>query len=448
MPFAHAIETDRFKFETRHAGRGHVGWLLSPRLRFLDQARILAAVRVDPIQTMKTPVPLEELKSRMDRFRARMDVVRPDWQIAAVFGKVNLYYFTGTMPDGLLLIPRHDEAVFWVRRSYQRAMDESQFPRIKPMESFRDAAASFPTLPDTVYLETETVPLALYQRFQKHFPFAKVQAVDAQIGAVRAIKSPFELALMEQAGAIHRRVLEERVPTMLRAGMSEADLGAELFPVLIAEGHHGVARFGMFDTEIVLGHIAFGESSIYPTYFNGPGGNYGMCPAVPLLGSRERILKKGDLVFIDIGCGVDGYHTDKTMTYMFGQSLPDEAVAAHHRCVAIQDEIVSRLKPGAVPSQIYQSIMENLDPEFQVNFMGFGQRRVKFLGHGIGLVVDEWPVIAEGFDEPLEQNMALAIEPKKGMPGVGMVGIENTFLVATPGGRGLTGDSPGLIPVF
>jgi len=70
------------------------------------------------------------------------------------------------------------------------------------------------------------------------------------------------------------------------------------------------------------------------------------------------------------------------------------------------------------------------------------------LGHGIGLVVDEWPVIAEGFDEPLEQNMALAIEPKKGMPGVGMVGIENTFLVTTQGGRGLTGESPGLIPVF
>jgi Xaa-Pro aminopeptidase len=397
---------------------------------------------------MNTQVPLAELMTRMDRFRARMESVSPDWEIAVVFSKVNLYYFTGTMQDGLLLIPRNDEAVFWVRRSYERARDESLFPRIQPMESFRDPAASIKKMPATVFLEMEAVPLALYQRFQKHFPFANVRSADAQIGAVRAVKSPFELSLMKQAGNIHRRVLEERVPLLLREGMSEADLGAELFPVLIAEGHHGVARFGMFDTEIVLGHIAFGESSIYPTYFNGPGGNFGMSPAVPLLGSRERILKKGDLVFIDIGCGVDGYHTDKTMTYMFGQTLPDEARTAHGRCVEIQDAIASMLKPGTVPSQIYKTIMQNLDAGFQDNFMGFGNRRVKFLGHGIGLWIDELPVIAEGFDEPLQEGMAFAIEPKKGIQGVGMVGIENTFLVTAPGGLCITGNSRGLMPVF
>ena len=86
--------------------------------------------------------------------------------------------------------------------------------------------------------------------------------------------------------------------------MSETELASKLFAIMIEEGHHGVARFGMFDTEIGIGHICFGESSIYPTYFNGPGGNFGMSPAVPLLGSRERKLKPGQLVFIDIGCGV------------------------------------------------------------------------------------------------------------------------------------------------
>jgi Xaa-Pro aminopeptidase len=79
--------------------------------------------------------------------------------------------------------------------------------------------------------------------------------------------------------------------------------------------------------------------------------------------------------------------------------------------------------------------------------MGFGQRRVKFLGHGIGLQIDEPPVIAEGFDDPLQEGMVLAVEPKKGIPGVGMVGIENTFLVTPQGGHCLTGDSRGLIAV-
>jgi Xaa-Pro aminopeptidase len=172
-----------------------------------------------------------------------------------------------------------------------------------------------------------------------------------------------------------------------------------------------------------------------------------MSAAVPLLGSRERKLAKGDLVFIDIGCGVEGYHTDKTMTYAFGQALPDEAMEAHLKCVALQQEIASLLKPGAVPSQIYKDIMAKLPAKFLKNFMGFGNRRAKFLGHGIGLQVDETPVIAEGFDEPLVENMVFAVEPKKGIPDVGMVGIENTFVVTPLGGCCLTGTNPGLIPV-
>jgi Xaa-Pro dipeptidase len=396
---------------------------------------------------MKTQVPLTELNARLERFQATMDAANPDWAMAAVFSKVNLYYFTGTMQDGLLLIPRHGEAVFWVRRSYERALDESLFPRIQPMESFRDAAASFTALPASIFLETEVVPLALYQRFQKHFRFTNVRSADAQIRAIRAVKSPFELELMKRAGEIHRRVLEERVPGLLREGMSEADLGAELFAVLLAEGHHGVARFSMFDTEILVGLIAFGEGSLYPTYIDGPGGNAGLSPAVPLLGSRERKLRKGDLVFIDIGCGVDGYHTDKTMTYAFGAPLPEEAIRAHRQCVGIQNKVASLLKPGAIPSQIYQAALEGLDPGFLDNFMGFENRRAKFLGHGIGLHVDETPVIAEGFDEPLQEGMVFAIEPKKGIKGVGMVGLENTFLVTPQGGRCITGDHPGLLPV-
>jgi Xaa-Pro dipeptidase len=399
------------------------------------------------LNNSKKQAPLAELKSRLERFRAAMDATSPDWEIAAVFSKINLYYFTGTMQEGVLFIPRQDEAVFWVRRSYERAVDESLFPRLQPMTSFRDAAASFKSVPATVFLETEVVPLALYQRLQKYFPFKQVRSADAQIRAVRAVKSPFELGLMERAGEINRRVLEERVPQMLRAGMSEADLGAELFPVLMAEGHDGVVRFSMFDIEVVLGLIAFGESSLYPTRFDGPGGQYGLSPAAPALGSRERKLKKGDLVFLDLGCTVEGYQTDKTVTYVFEGTLPEEAVRAHRQCVELQNEVASMLKPGAIPSQIYQAVLGKLDPEFLNNFMGYGRRRAKFLGHGIGLEVDEPPVIAEGFDEPLRENMVMAVEPKKGIKEVGMVGTENTFVVSPQGGRCITGNHPGLIPV-
>lgn len=397
---------------------------------------------------MSNKVPLSELQARMQNFRLRMDKTNPEWEMSIIFSKINLYYFTGTMQDGMLVIPRGDDAVLFIRRSFERAEDESLFPILRPMNSFRDAAGYLKDIPAEVFLETEIIPFAMYQRLQKYFPFSSVKPAEPQIAAVRAIKSPYELAFMKQSGEVHRRILEERLPGLLRVGMSEAELAGVIFPMMLEEGHHGVARFGMFDTELGIGQIAFGESSIYPTSFNGPGGNYGMSAAVPLIGSRERKLAKGDLVFVDLGCGVNGYHTDKTMTYMFGVALPDKAIDMHKKCVRIQFEIASMLKPGAIPSQIYKTVINSLDKEFLTNFMGFGSRRVKFLGHGIGLLISETPVIAEGFDEPLQEGMVFAIEPKKGIENIGMVGIENTFLVTHDGGECITGDSPGLIPVY
>ncbi len=91
--------------------------------------------------------------------------------------------------------------------------------------------------------------------------------------------------------------------------------------------------------------------------------------------------------------------------------------------------------------------MKGVDEISLPNFMGYGNRRVRFLGHGIGLHVDELPVLAKGFDEPLQEGMVFAVEPKAGVEGVGMVGTENTFIVTPEGGRCITGDHPGLMEI-
>lgn len=392
-------------------------------------------------------VPYKELDQRLKSFRAVMEKREPEWELALVIGKVNQYYFTGTMQEGLLFIPRDREAVYYVRRSCERAVDESLFPNIQPMDTYRDATASMGKLSTTVYLEAELVPLAMYERLKKYFGFTGFESLDACITSIRSVKSRYELDHMIKAGEIHKKVLEERIPMLLKEGMSEGDLTAALYTALQEEGHQGVARFSMFDTEVVLGHVAFGESSLYPTYFNGPGGNYGLSPAVPLMGGRECKLADGDLVFIDTGCGFEGYHSDKTMTYVFGRQLPKHAVECHQKCVDIQNRIAEMLKPGEIPSNIYSSIMNSLDDEFLKNFMGYKNRKVKFLGHGIGLQVDELPVLAKGFDEPIQEGMIFAVEPKSGVEGVGMVGIENTFMVTPQGGICITGDHPGLMQV-
>ncbi len=396
---------------------------------------------------MTDKVPVEELKMRMHRFCEVMDKQHPDWKMAVIFSKINMLYFTGSMADGLLLIERDKGADLWARKSYARVILESNLDEVKSMNSYRDVAANYSSLPDTVYIETEFVPLAMYQRFTKHFPFENYKSLDFQVGMTRAIKSNWELKQMEKAGSIHCKILEDIVPEMLKEGISEADFAADLYALMVKEGHHGIARFGMHDTEVVVAQLGFGESSLYPTNFDGPGGNRGLCPAVPSMGSRDRFLKKGDLVFVDMGFGVNGYHSDKTMTYMFGTKLPDEVIEIQRQCVDIQNRVAAMLKPGNIPELIYENIMDSLSDDFKQNFMGFGNRQVKFLGHAIGLHVDEIPVIAKGFKEPLVENMVFALEPKKGIKGIGMVGIENTFVVTPGGGRSITGTNPGLILV-
>lgn len=396
---------------------------------------------------MESINPASELNRRLVRFREIMNAQNSDWEMGIIFSKINLLYFTGSMPDGMLIIPRDGKAILWVRKSFERTSKESEFPDIRPMGSYRDAAAAYPRTPKDVYLEAEFVPLAMFNRIRKHFPFERFQSLDFPVSMTRAVKSDLELSFMEKAGAIHQRVLEDLVPKVLKEGMTEADLSGELYRLMVQEGHQGTARFAMFDTEIVVAQLGFGESSLYPTNFDGPGGNRGLNAAVPGLGSRKRKLQKGDLVFVDMGMGVNGYHSDKTMTYMFGKPLPEEVQHIHKQCVDIQHQVARMLKPGNIPENIYETIMDGLSPEFKENFMGFGDRTVKFLGHGIGLTVDELPVLAKGFKAPLEENMVFAVEPKKGIAGVGMVGIENTFVVTPDGGRCITGDHPGLILV-
>lgn len=396
---------------------------------------------------MDLRVPAYELNARMQRLLRQMDKDCPGWRYAIVISKTNLYYLTGTRQEGMLVITAGEEPVFWVRRSYERACNESFFPRIMPMSSFSDAAAYHKISQyKQVYVETEVLPLAYLDRIRKYFPFEEIKPLDLQLAKVRSVKSAYELQQMRKSGEIHQRVLEELAPKVFREGMSEVELIGELYRLLLQEGHHGVTRFNMFDTELGVGQVGFGEASLYPTSFDGPGGNYGS-PATPFMGSRDNRLRKGDLVFLDVACGHNGYHTDKTMTYMFGYPLDDSVLDIHKRCVEIQHRIAEKLKPGTVLSQLYEEIITSLDEGFLSHFMGFGSRTVKFLGHGIGLTIDEWPVIARGFDEPIEENMVFAVEPKKGITGVGMVGIENTFVVTPAGGECITGNHPGLLMV-
>ena len=229
--------------------------------------------------------------------------------------------------------------------------------------------------------------------------------------------------------------------------MSEADFSAELYTVMVREGHHGIVRFGIAGAEIMLGLIGFGESSIYPTYLDSPGGNAGMSPAVPAARQPGAEAEEGRSRLLRYRVRVPRVphrqdHDLRVRRYAAGRGVRD-----HRKCLDIQDRIVPLLRPGAVPSRDLRGGHGRSRAVFLENFMGFGDRKVQFLGHGIGLEIAENPVIARGFDTPLEEGMVIALEPKKGIKGIGMVGTENTFIVTPSGGRSITGNNPGLIRV-
>jgi len=391
--------------------------------------------------------PENELNKRLVRFTDLLNKNRPEWELCVITGGVNLFYFTGTMCDGVYLIRRNNAATLWVRRSYERAVIESKIDDIRPMKSFRDITKHMPDLPETVYLDKANITLEWYELFNKYMQFQEVISVDNDILSLRSVKSEYELDIMKRAGAETDRIYREELPGLLRPGISEVELGAELFAIFLKNGFHGLSRFTMRNVDSVLGHVSFGESSLYPSAFNGASGIKGLSPAAAVLGNHDRFLQEGDLIYIDLAVGIDGYHIDKTTVFSYKIPQPDHVRATHEHCLELERKAVSMLKPGVLPAEIYETIFSSVNPEYKSTFMGAKGRIVPFIGHGVGLNVDEMPVLAKGFTSPLENNMTIAVEPKISLPDIGMVGSENTYCVTPTGGVSLTG-VPGNLDVI
>ncbi len=366
---------------------------------------------------------------------------------ALILGRVNQYYLTGTMQDGVFVLRSDGSAHFFVRKSFERARAESPLDCLVRMGSYRDMLSLLPADLGITYMDTEVVPVAMLERIRKYFSSSRLLSVDRILVEQRAVKDAQEIALIEESGRQHAQLLNQTLPALLREGMSEAELTGAVYQAMVQAGHHGLSRFSMFQMDMVVGQLGFGENSLYPTNFDGPGGMKGLHPASPSLGSRERLLKRGDLVFADIGYGYLGYHSDKTQVYSFVAPPSDAAVERHEACRAVLAKALSRMQPGQSAAEAYDYAMADIPPCLSKHFMGYGNERVKFLGHGVGLHIDEAPVIISGNETILRPGMVVALEPKCGVEGQGMVGVEETYLITETGPRCLTGGDREIILV-
>lgn len=403
---------------------------------------------------MNDIIPAQELASRWDRCKKLLHQFIPQAQGILVFSRLNIYYFSGSFANGVFWLPLNGEPVLFCRRGDERAKIESSINHIYPFRSYRDIETILNdlgySLPEVIAAEMNGLSWALSNNLTKHLHTQLFVPADKIIGMCRAKKSEWELSILREAGSKHGRCLTKLLPPFLHDGISELEICHKISELFFSEGHLGILRMENYGEEVFLGHISVGDSANYPSVFNGPVGLRGVHPATPHMGSAEVHWTKGKPLIIDNGFTLAGYITDKTQVYWLGgkENIPANAIEAHNFCIDLQNQITELLRPGTLPSEIWSRCLAKVErSEWSDGFMGRGKNKVFFVGHGIGLAIDEYPALANGFDLPLEEGMTLAIEPKIGIPGFGMVGVENTFEVTTEGGKCLTGEEFDIITV-
>jgi Xaa-Pro aminopeptidase len=234
---------------------------------------------------------------------------------------------------------------------------------------------------------------------------------EEEIERLRWTKDPEEIALIERAQAITDEAFE-RVTTKLVEGVTEREAAFELEAAMRDAGADAVG----FATI-----CAFGENAAEPHH--GPG---------------DRRLARGDVIKLDFGCTVEGYHSDMTRTAAFGE--PDPKLREIHELVLQAQQAGERaVRAGARAGDA------DAAARAVIRDAGYGDRFGHSLGHGIGLEVHEGPTLRDGSADVLPEGTVVTVEPGVYIPGVGGVRVEDMVVVEADGCRPLPRTPRGML---
>lgn len=373
--------------------------------------------------------PGSESRQRIQRLKERLAAEGIDGAI--ILYPTDIFYFAGTRQNAALWVPTDSEPVLLVRKSLDRARQESAVDDVRPYPPSREFPSLFGHAIKKVGLTFDVLPVQHYRFYSnllKGVEFADISQINKEL---RAVKSTWELQRMRASG---RRLSEvfAGIPQFLRPGMREIDLAAELEYRLKQAGSEGRFRMRAFGQDIV-GLAVAGESAAMPGCFDGPITGRGISASSPF-GSSAELIKEDLPVIVDYAGVFDAYIVDMTRVFVIGRLSP-ELRRSFDEAVRIQAWLADHLRPGAVCEDLYEAVLGMAGKAgLAERFMG----QARFVGHGVGLELDELPVLAKGFTAPLQQGNTIAIEPKFIFPGAGAIGIENTFAVTEQGGELLT----------
>jgi Xaa-Pro dipeptidase len=359
----------------------------------------------------------------------------------------DLFYFTGTTQNGNLYVPRQGGPVYMVRKDFERARRESALKEVAPFSSIRD----IPTLladygypqPTKIGLEMDVLPVSFFERYRKVFPHSEFSDATPLIRKVRMIKSAYEISILQDAARQVDKVCH-RAQEIIREGMSDIELAAELEFTARKAGHQGLLRMRAFNAELFFAQVFSGSDSAVPAYMDTPLGGVGLSPAFGQ-GAGHKKIGRNEPIIVDFAGCLDGYMVDQTRVFAIG-GLSERIRRGYADMLRVQERMMALAATHASWGDIYDECLTlAIEQGYADSFMGNKGAQVSFIGHGIGIEIDEYPFLARGFkDMTLEPGMVFAFEPKVVFPGEGAVGIENTFHLTENGLQAITYSEEGL----
>ncbi len=407
---------------------------------------------------MSIPVqitPYDELAQRARRLQALMREAGLDGVLTT--HNPDMFYLSGVVQQGQVYLPVEGEALLMVRKHYGRARELSSLPegRVVSVRSLRELPALIEAAggrPKRIGFEFDTLPVSVFQAYQKALADLGAEAVDASslFRRVRAVKSPYELEQMRRAAEV-ADVGVKAAAEHLREGITEVELAARVEAATRMAGHSGAVRIRFYGQEMHMGHLLAGESGAVPSFMNSPTGGYGPGPWAPY-GASARPIRRGEPVLIDYSGEWGGYLADMTRMLCIGplSGFWQEAYAAMRDVLCF---LMDNVRPGMTSGQVYElALQKATEHGYGRNFMGPPEdvspgQQAPFVGHGLGLELDEWPPLQRGTDFQLEEGMVLAVEPKLVFEGKGAVGLEDTCLLTTRSLQPLTFTTRDIIQV-
>ncbi|MEA1923976.1 MAG: Xaa-Pro peptidase family protein [Pseudomonadota bacterium] len=362
-------------------------------------------------------VPAQEIEQRLRQAQKAMGEAGFDGFL--ILQNIDRYYFTGTLQDGILWLPATGKPVFWVRRSQERARQETPLTDLRPQpggSALLETELRARVAPQShIGLEMDVVPARLFARYQRLLPDScRISDASPLIRNLRACKSPYEISCIKNAAAIMDQVMEHAA-TVLTSGISEVELMAELEHEARRLGHLGIVRMRGWNSELFFGHTLSGGEAARRGYLDSPTNGLGLSPAFSQ-GAGRNLIKKGVPISIDFMVNYEGYLADLTRVLCLGK--PSQAFCqAHQDLLTLNQELVTALRPGTEAGEVFK-LARKLAREFGFAdyFLGHGPDQVSFVGHGVGLEVDEFPFISNNNPMPLKAGMVVALEPKLTFP--------------------------------